>query len=1242
MTELASLSIAIDSSPVGRARALVDELTAAGGKSEEQIKRLASAQGALNFQLNAQQSMSESAAKIKARTDATAALVKRIQDQIDVEKQAEATASATGGMIEGLILKYVSWTAAIAAVVSVLKQMWSQGHEAAVVELRLDATLRAVGATSGRTADQLNKLAEALSATTRFDDTAIKQGMMTMLKFSSVHSDTFDEAIKVTAKYAEMSGQSFEGSAQQIGRALEAIASGRGSGGLRGLEEQFGKLTSTQRNYIDEQVKLGEVTTAQIYLLDIMNKKLGDIDTEMAGAGVNSVSMFKKAWKELMEELGKPSKEGGVLDWFINKGAQSIANWARVIKDDGGVGAEGKQRADLEWMIERGKTAEPKGTGYDAHYAKIIDQAVAAREQLTKLNNDALDKQIERDLIEGSKRDAVEEKATKESARRSEELKAEEWKKGAAKRVALQQKEWDNNAKNDAALTKMVQEGVQAQASAELKLFEDNEKLRAADLKGVEAGIVARYEATQAAGIAEGQIRLQQLTKIAAEEKKANEDRLREQKRLAEDVDRMLGDAIMRGFERGTDFAKNFRDTLVNMFKTLVLRPVISWVLSPITGAIGATLAGMGVSGAANAAGGIGGLNSIGTLGNLYSSGSSLMSMGVAGVADYAAGFATTATASQAASAAMIESGTAGWAGSGMEAGAGAMGFSAAIPYVGAAALALYALGAFDGEGDAQRKGNWSGSLGAVGGSTNNQWFGNDMISTMDTFSKSLAATEQNIITTQKLNSTQIDIINTKLSSLAGREYGFGMEHTDWTQSGAGAAIASDRMKVIAETLGTTIEGLAQKVSDAQKVIELAPQKRQMEIALMEAQGKAVEALAAKREDELASLNATLHPLQKMIYLVSDFAIRLQEAAAVAKDYVSEQTKSVQDAAQTAHGASEEYRQLSITLSEAAHQLRGRGALSALTPSQQYAEAGANASSVFQRALTKDATAIEKLPQAIEAWLTLSRTMNSSSAAYTTDFSLGQDMLSQAQAVSASAAIEQDHTALVMDAQLVALNAIGSELSKPSPDAAILTEQARILGTISLYSDAQLREIVSSGMMQDSNLSGINTGTIKIISLLEQWVALQGQSLDAANQAAEAQIVAAVDIASAAKAAADAAANAAQQQVTTAIIAETARTNAIGMPLFPSHASGLYSVPYDGYTASLHRDEAVLTSAQASGWRSGSQGITSEDLRALRADVQRLTAIVEAGDHANVQATERVATSQENAAWRAEVKPSLK
>ena len=73
-----------------------------------------------------------------------------------------------------------------------------------------------------------------------------------------------------------------------------------------------------------------------------------------------------------------------------------------------------------------------------------------------------------------------------------------------------------------------------------------------------------------------------------------------EWKRTADIINVSLTDALMRGFEDGKGFAENFRDTVANMFKTLVLRPVISAVVSPVAqGLTGA----LGFSGAANAAG---------------------------------------------------------------------------------------------------------------------------------------------------------------------------------------------------------------------------------------------------------------------------------------------------------------------------------------------------------------------------------------------------------------------------------------------------------------------------------------------------------------------------------------------------------------------------------------------------------------------------------------------------------------
>ncbi|MBD8627652.1 DUF4214 domain-containing protein [Oxalobacteraceae sp. CFBP 8753] len=62
-----------------------------------------------------------------------------------------------------------------------------------------------------------------------------------------------------------------------------------------------------------------------------------------------------------------------------------------------------------------------------------------------------------------------------------------------------------------------------------------------------------------------------------------------EWKRAADSIESSLTDALLRGFESGSGFGKNFVDTMKNMFNTLVLRPVISAIVNPVAG----TVAGM-------------------------------------------------------------------------------------------------------------------------------------------------------------------------------------------------------------------------------------------------------------------------------------------------------------------------------------------------------------------------------------------------------------------------------------------------------------------------------------------------------------------------------------------------------------------------------------------------------------------------------------------------------------------------
>lgn len=86
--------------------------------------------------------------------------------------------------------------------------------------------------------------------------------------------------------------------------------------------------------------------------------------------------------------------------------------------------------------------------------------------------------------------------------------------------------------------------------------------------------------------------------------KKSADDIAKAYEKASDDINKSITDALLRGFESGKSFAQNFRDTLVNMFKTLVLQPVLSIITKPVAGIIASALGTSPASAAANSLGG--------------------------------------------------------------------------------------------------------------------------------------------------------------------------------------------------------------------------------------------------------------------------------------------------------------------------------------------------------------------------------------------------------------------------------------------------------------------------------------------------------------------------------------------------------------------------------------------------------------------------------------------------------------
>ncbi|MEP6587510.1 MAG: phage tail length tape measure family protein [Polaromonas sp.] len=203
-----------------------------------------------------------------------------------------------------------------------------------------------------------------------------------------------------------------------------------------------------------------------------------------------------------------------------------------------------------------------------------------------------------------------------------------------------------------------------------------------------------------------------------------------EWKKTAHSIETTMTDALMRAFEGGKSFARALRDTIVNMFKTMVLRPIVQAVMSPVSAAIGGAL---GLPGAANAAG-EGGPNLLGMASNassLYSATSSMVTLGsqvVAGTMSVANALGTvaanaTGTGISGLLAANGAYGTAA-AGSASAMSGGAMAAMAAIPVWGWVAMAGVAVAAiFGGRGEKEITGSGlTGTLSAGGPASVSQY----------------------------------------------------------------------------------------------------------------------------------------------------------------------------------------------------------------------------------------------------------------------------------------------------------------------------------------------------------------------------------------------------------------------------------------------------------------------------------------------------------------------------------------
>ena len=224
-----------------------------------------------------------------------------------LSKTARDTETATGALSTGLSAAGVAGRAlsvaaglAATSVAALAGKLYADAIPAALeaekAQSRLAGVLAATGHSAGLTAGQINDMADALAASTQFDDESIRNAAATLATFRNVQGATFREGLKLAADYAALTGGDVASAAQTLGRALDSPTQG-----LTALTRAGITFTDAQKEQIKTFEETGRLAQAQGIVTDQLKAKFGGL-AETMNTGLNkSTSDLKKGWDELAE-----------------------------------------------------------------------------------------------------------------------------------------------------------------------------------------------------------------------------------------------------------------------------------------------------------------------------------------------------------------------------------------------------------------------------------------------------------------------------------------------------------------------------------------------------------------------------------------------------------------------------------------------------------------------------------------------------------------------------------------------------------------------------------------------------------------------------------------------------------------------------------------------------------------------------------------------------------------------------
>jgi len=188
--------------------------------------------------------------------------------------------------------------AAFAGMTKFLGDAVGMAREAERIQADLNATLASTKSVAGVTAEEINRMASALSQVTVFEDDTIVSSQAMLLTFTNIGREVFPQATEAMLNMAQKFG-SLDAAAIQLGKALNDPILGVGA--LRRIGVQ---LTEEQEGQIKKFMEVGDVVSAQKVILGELETQLGGLARAIGQTSEGQLQILQNNLANTQEAIG--------------------------------------------------------------------------------------------------------------------------------------------------------------------------------------------------------------------------------------------------------------------------------------------------------------------------------------------------------------------------------------------------------------------------------------------------------------------------------------------------------------------------------------------------------------------------------------------------------------------------------------------------------------------------------------------------------------------------------------------------------------------------------------------------------------------------------------------------------------------------------------------------------------------------------------------------------------------------